>query len=184
MDKILENPQNWVSFLTLSFTIIIGLTVLLSAILGFFTTKRFWELRDEHAKVKASIKAENIKLQQKEAQYDSLIKKTECMLDRLATEPELSQHRELLDVCISRLKNNETVDSRYISTISPAMLYVSEKGDVRDAIRLVTIFKLSTDLSQNELAIASYQALNRIENRLRLDHEFQPELSTFLPQGS
>jgi len=171
IDKILQNPQNWISFLTLTFTIVIGLSGALSVIIGLFTAKRFWELRQQHFDITKEIQTEKSRLQKICEEYNFL----KDMLLQVAFEPDLCKNQELLDACIQSLEKNKMLQEGSLDVIVSAMYYVSERGTIKDAMRLIKIFKLATKLGIKELSSSASTAFNRmkldISKNIREDHE-------------
>lgn len=158
-DKILQNPQNWISFLTLIFTIIVGLSALLSVLVGFFTIKKFWELREQHLNITQKIKEEDTILQKTREEY-ALLKD---MLLQVAFEPDLSRNRELLDACIHSLESKGMLVEGTLEAITPAIYFVSERGAIQDAQRIVKIFRLASNSGIEELVSNCSKAFNRMK---------------------
>ena len=159
LDKILQNPQNWISFLTLIFTIIIGLSALLSALVGIFTIKKFWELRELYLNITQKIKEEDIRLQETRTEYTLL----KDMLLQVAFEPELSRNRELLDACIQSLESKGMLVEGTFESITSAIYFVSERGAIQDAQRIIDIFRLATNMGKKDLASVCSKAFNRMK---------------------
>lgn len=162
VDKILENPQNWILFLTLIFTIIIGSVSLLSVILGFFTSKKYLDLRQEHLNIREQIQEDRKKLIQTRKEYDSIAKELRQKLHMAISGPELEKNRELLDACIDNLKKDAQLAKKHIETIIPALYDISESEQIEDIKRLLTILKLARKHTIPKLNAAVADALKRM----------------------
>ena len=162
VDKILQNPQNWISFLTLIFTIIIGSVTILSVILGFFTAKRHLELREEHLSVREQIQEENLKLRKTREEYDSLAREMRVKLNIAISGPDIEKNRELLDACVVNLREDAQLAKSYTDTIVPALYCVSETGTIEDVKRLLRIMKLAQKRGNTKLVAAAADALKRL----------------------
>ncbi len=162
IDKILQNPQNWISFLILTFTIIIGFVSLLSVILGFFTSKKYLDLRQEHLNIREQIREDRKKLKQTRKEYDSIAKELRQKLHMAISEPELEKNRELLDACIDNLKKDAQLARKHIETIIPALYNISASEQIEDIKRLLTILKLARKQTFPKLNAAAADALKRM----------------------
>lgn len=162
IDKILQNPQNWISFLTLTFTIIIGLTGLTSVIVGLYTGKKLWDLREEHLKISVKIKNAIDDLTQKQKEYDSL---RQLILQAIC-QPETEKSREVVDAAIESLKEKRIPDQQQNDTIISAMFRISESGDFPDLTRLLKILNLASSEKCTELQSNATKAINRFKKHL------------------
>ncbi len=166
MDKIIENPQVWVSFLGLAYTIIIVPISIIAALYGVATSKKFNEMRKDYNNLRERSLKEMGRLNEVKAQCTEMIGKAKKVIQELESDAGLSKRRELVDGCLSCLKEKRPVRGDALGTIETAMLFLSEKGTGADLAKIIAIYTYALDSNQVELAKISYAVLKRMQGKL------------------
>ena len=138
---ILDNPQNWIALLTCAFTVIVGSFTVSSLIIGFLTSRKYFELKEAVYKVKAGL--EKDKEQVKSLREEN--KKHVANLFSLLKDSSLEGDRENVSACIQLLQENREseLNDTLIEHTSSAIFNLSESNAPKDKERLVKIATLS-----------------------------------------
>ena len=166
IDKIVQNPQNWISFMGLAYTILIVPITIIAAWWGISTSKKFSDMQKDYSNVKEKTLKEVTKLEGVKNECDRMIERANKLIDQMNVDPDLNKRRELLDSCLSRLKSQKIIPTSVFSSLSIAMLFTSEKGNAADLTKIINIFTIATDSKQTDLAAIAYQALKRLGSKL------------------
>jgi hypothetical protein len=146
------------TLVTLFFTVI-------TAIIGSSVYKLNKDLRDEHDKLKQSIKEHTSKLKALTVEYKFQLKMAEKLTYNLATDPKLLKNREFLDSFIDALQKGNYKAGTQTGEVVSAMYNLSELGGIDDMKRLVKIRHLAQKQGLDEVKSNATSALLRIAEK-------------------